>query len=307
MPSRKAFGSWWWTSSVASLLNGKTSLSKGGRLTSLPLTHSGLTIGSFGNGQCTVPSLNGFGDLLKKTMHCAHGWLTRLQKGAIKGQPWFKIAKNTNLFLNFMSFKANDGHKIRFWKDVWDWDHPLEVAFPDLFLLSNRKEDTIAGCWNEEHRGWDLGFRSSLFDREFDSWLGLISRLDTTHLREPSNRLIWSTEGFFFYQVYFLQTAKTVTSHLNLSPLFQLEISFPKRLRSSFGQWLIEGSTPMTPFRGNARPGPSPPPFASSATMKQNPSTTSFCTAPPLNQSCWANVFGIFNKKNLCLLKTVDD
>lgn len=84
-----------------------------------------------------------------------------------------------------MSFKANNGRKIRFWRDLWVGDKTLEQAFPDLFRISSRKDDTISNCWNEEQQDWDLGFRGGLHDREVNSWLGLVNQLDAIALEMP--------------------------------------------------------------------------------------------------------------------------
>lgn len=123
------------------------------------------------------------------------GWLTAFPKRAAKGRPWVEIAKNTNLFLNVQSFKANNGRKIRFWKDHWIGDQPMENTFPDLYILSARKEDTIHNCWNTEQQDWNLSFRRGLFDREFGSCLGLINKLDTIRLGEATDEVRWRIEA----------------------------------------------------------------------------------------------------------------
>lgn len=65
---------------------------------------------------------------------------------------------------------------------------PLKDAVPDLFLISQKKEVTVANCWDREHNIWDLGFRRGILDGVFESWLGLVSMIDPIGLGDSIDR-----------------------------------------------------------------------------------------------------------------------
>lgn len=58
----------------------------------------------------------------------------------------------------------------------------LKDAFPDLLLISLKKNAIVTECWNVEQNYWNLDFRRGIPDREFVSRLGLISTIDTVRV-----------------------------------------------------------------------------------------------------------------------------
>lgn len=79
--------------------------------------------------------------------------MTLLKRKAL-GRPWVGIAKNDASFLRFVQFKAVNVQKIRFSKDVWLKDTPLELILPDLYSIALKKEATVADCWVDDHCDW---------------------------------------------------------------------------------------------------------------------------------------------------------
>lgn len=53
--------------------------------------------------------------------------------------------------------------------------YSFEGGLSRPFLISQRKEANVADRWNKEHNDWDLGFRRGIMDKEFESWLLLVS------------------------------------------------------------------------------------------------------------------------------------
>lgn len=60
----------------------------------------------------------------------AHGWSTRTAKDTARARPWLIFDKNRQGFMNFVTFKASNGGRMRFWEDVWI------DASPSIFSLS---------------------------------------------------------------------------------------------------------------------------------------------------------------------------
>lgn len=67
------------------------------------------------------------------------------------------------------------------------WFESLAEDFLNIYFLSLKKEATIVECWNEAQSDCNLGLRRGQFDRELDSWLGLVSRLDTVRFGEETD------------------------------------------------------------------------------------------------------------------------
>lgn len=115
-----------------------------------------------------------------------HGWLSAIPKEV--GCWWFDIARNTNLFLKFMSFKANNGRKLGSWGSL-DWGPNFGKGFPWPLLSFFEK----GGYYLY------LGFRRGLSDKEASSWSGLINQLDSVRLGDSRDGVKWNidTSGAF--------------------------------------------------------------------------------------------------------------
>ena len=42
-------------------------------------------------------------------------------------------------FSNFLWYSVGDGTQVKFWEDIWCWDHPLKEAFLDLYNISRTR------------------------------------------------------------------------------------------------------------------------------------------------------------------------
>ena len=49
-----------------------------------------------------------------------------------------------------LSFVVGDGQRIKFWKDRWCGDIPLNVVFPSLFTCACAKEAWVGDAWSVE-------------------------------------------------------------------------------------------------------------------------------------------------------------
>jgi len=109
---------------------------------------------------------------------------------AIRGL-WSKLQENSK-------FRVGNGNNVRFWKDNWIGEVPLQDKFPDLMLLSSNPEIVVSDCWSPQ--GWNLNFRRHLNDWEVERVVDLLKEVDTFGgtIMEP-DRLRWrhSSEGNF--------------------------------------------------------------------------------------------------------------
>ena len=69
---------------------------------------------------------------------------------------------------------SEDGKRVKFWKDRWCSEEPLNM-FPILFALSKAKEVWVAILWEQRKGGGDWYFN---FARNLNDWvLDYVERL----------------------------------------------------------------------------------------------------------------------------------
>lgn len=78
---------------------------------------------------------------------------------------WLNIQKNYVLFEKFTRFQVSCGKNISFWEDAWCGSEPLKDTFPDIYVISQKKNTSIHDCWDANNQTWNLGLRRGLFER----------------------------------------------------------------------------------------------------------------------------------------------
>ncbi|KAG5591160.1 hypothetical protein H5410_041674 [Solanum commersonii] len=73
------------------------------------------------------------------------------------------------------SIRGGDGTNSLFWKEDWIGQAPFQEAYPDLMILSSHREATI---FESRSKGWNLGFRRHLSDREIDRVTTLLHEVE---------------------------------------------------------------------------------------------------------------------------------
>ena len=73
---------------------------------------------------------------------------------------WKTNSSGWSTFSRYIQFQIGDGTRVKFLHDVWCWDNPLSVCFPDLFRISNDKEAYVADLMQFPNGVlfWDLEF-----------------------------------------------------------------------------------------------------------------------------------------------------
>ncbi|GJU56189.1 RNA-directed DNA polymerase, eukaryota, reverse transcriptase zinc-binding domain protein [Tanacetum coccineum] len=111
---------------------------------------------------------------------------------------WARIVGSSNFLhlnniipLNSFRFKAGCGTRIRFWKDIWIGNSPLNIRYNRLYRLELDKDCLIIDRIENEQWSWnwsrnDLGVRNTAYFRDL---LIEISRVDISTVRDTC---IWS-------------------------------------------------------------------------------------------------------------------
>lgn len=82
---------------------------------------------------------------------------------------WPKLQKNSRI-------RVSNGLKIRFWKDNWLGEAPLQDRFPHLMMLCRDPNINVAECWS--NHGWNFNFRRHLNDWEVEKVATLLNEVE---------------------------------------------------------------------------------------------------------------------------------
>ena len=61
--------------------------------------------------------------------------IVQVQKKAGDFHFWVRLVKVKDTFINFGTFRLNDGKQIRFWEDKWIGNHTLSQQYPALYNI----------------------------------------------------------------------------------------------------------------------------------------------------------------------------
>lgn len=53
----------------------------------------------------------------------------------------------------------------------------------------------MADCWNRDNNNWDLGLRGASSWIEFDSWSGLVLKVNTVRLGDGMDRAVFALDS----------------------------------------------------------------------------------------------------------------
>ena len=86
-------------------------------------------------------------------------WCSNSVPGSYGVSLWKSTSSGWFTFSHYIQFQIGDGTRVKFLHDVWCWDNPLSVCFPDLFRISNDKEAYVADLMQFPNGVlfWDLG------------------------------------------------------------------------------------------------------------------------------------------------------
>nr|GEV99606.1 protein root hair defective 3-like [Tanacetum cinerariifolium] len=95
--------------------------------------------------------------------------------------------------INSIRFKVGDGSSIRFWKDTWLRDDPLDIRYNRLYHLEKNKECFIQQCIANGSWFWDWSRAVNVgrTKAEFDALISYIVSLKPEELVD-SDTCIWS-------------------------------------------------------------------------------------------------------------------
>ncbi|WMV42191.1 hypothetical protein MTR67_035576 [Solanum verrucosum] len=89
--------------------------------------------------------------------------------------------KSIRIFWQFLSnqltVKVRNGRKTSFWIDKWMGTVSLKDLFPDIFVLAQYQEKTVAEMWSPQ--GWNMIFRRNLNDWEIPRMIELFKLLES--------------------------------------------------------------------------------------------------------------------------------
>lgn len=107
---------------------------------------------------------------------------------------WKSIRRGWDHFSPFLSYIVGDGHKVRFWHDLWCCDSPLEVTYLELYANSGNRDNFVAMLMSVDSGvlHWDKDHLRNINHWEMEpmaSFIELIYSISLEGLRD--DRLCW--------------------------------------------------------------------------------------------------------------------
>ena len=122
------------------------------------------------------------------------GWCSKEARGGYSVGLWKTERKLWDLVNCKLSFLVGNVKMIKFWKDKWCRNEPLNVSFPSLFVLSNSKDAWVVELWqhSSERGGWNPNFPRSLNDWEIGIVELFLARLQDKVVEEgKEDKVSW--------------------------------------------------------------------------------------------------------------------
>jgi len=144
-------------------------------------------------------------------------------------------------------FNLQSEEQVRFWKDIWLGDKPLCEAYPNLFRIIRKKDDTVANVVRT--LPLNVSFRRGLANANMNSWYGLAPKLSRSILHQGWSiyQTFWkdfvsvelTKSGFFKVRsIYRTMIKQGVQPEEN--PLWKLKVPLKIKI---FLWYLIKGVT----------------------------------------------------------------
>ena len=75
------------------------------------------------------------------------GWFSNTPRGSYGVDLWKDICKEVIQIRQNCSIEVRNGHKVKFWEDVWCGEAPLCSSFLSSYGVASSKGDKVADLW----------------------------------------------------------------------------------------------------------------------------------------------------------------
>lgn len=97
---------------------------------------------------------------------------------------WNSILSVSTEFENCVRYRAHNGLRLKFWKDIWCGNSSLKHQFPSLFMVDTGKQSLIADKFQVlgGKVSWTFRFWRHLTDIEITNFAFFLHLLESTFL-----------------------------------------------------------------------------------------------------------------------------
>jgi len=137
---------------------------------------------------------------------------------------------------------VGNGHKIRFWEDIWFGNSSLATQFWPLYIINEQHGKTIAEVWDGETL--KLSFRRAVSENLMQMWFELLEIVEEVVLLEDEDQIIWSYSSNGKYSV---QSLYVVINHKGITPVYVhnvWKLQIPPRVQMFL--WLLSKNRTLT-------------------------------------------------------------
>ncbi|WMV25830.1 hypothetical protein MTR67_019215 [Solanum verrucosum] len=125
-------------------------------------------------------------------------WMTKMISTPYKCTVWRAIRNLWPVLYHRTKVEVGDGSKTSFWEDKWNGSVHMKQLHPELFILCQHQQATVATMWTGQ--GWNLFLRRNLQDWEIDEVAEFQDSVGSfSNLTEKKDLLVWQndTKGQF--------------------------------------------------------------------------------------------------------------
>jgi len=92
---------------------------------------------------------------------------------------WADLLKVRKIYLQGRKLNVRDGQRTLFWKDIWLYDQPLCMLYPDLFAMCQQSDLTVFQVKTDIQ---SVTFSRWLVDIWKENWEKIVHDLANVHL-----------------------------------------------------------------------------------------------------------------------------
>ena len=124
---------------------------------------------------------------------------------------WKGLIKVKVAFFNRTKFVLGGGESTRFWEDTWLGETLLDMQYPNLYNIVQRKQNFVSSVMGTVPL--NIQFRRSLVGERWTSWLHLVRRLMEVNLTDQTDRVIskLTSSGVFSVKSMYMDLINTGT------------------------------------------------------------------------------------------------
>ena len=137
---------------------------------------------------------------LVQNKYLSNKTLSEVQMKPTDSPFWKGLMGVRDEFFQRGKFHLGDGMTVRFWEDIWLGDTSLQVQYPSLYNITNRKNVSVHDVLSNAPP-LNMSFRRALLGDTWAAWSNLCLRLMEVSLSNEPDRFVWNLTASGIFSV----------------------------------------------------------------------------------------------------------